>query len=100
MEKYKVTFKQSVAKDLPVVPKSDIQKILSKIDSLAENPRGERCVRLSGKNSYRVRHGLYRIIYEIKDGQLVVNVVKVAHRAHVYRVMNKWVKGDARLPPN
>ena len=85
MEKYKITFKNSVAKDLRVIPKNDIQKILSKIDSLSENPRGEGCIKLSGKENYRVRQGLYRIIYEIKDGLLVVNVVKVAHRSHVYQ---------------
>ena len=85
MAKYKITFKKSVAKDLRVVPKSDIQKILSKIDSLAENPRDEGCIKLSGKESYRVRQGLYRIIYEIKDGQLVVNVIKVAHRSNAYK---------------
>ncbi len=85
MAKYKITFKKSVAKDLRVIPKSDIQKILSKIDSLAENPRGEGCIKLSSKENYRVRQGLYRIIYEIKDGLLVVNVVKVAHRSHVYK---------------
>jgi len=79
MVKYKITFKKSVAKDLRVIPKSDIKKILSKIDSLSENPRGEGCIKLSAKESYRVRQGLYRIIYEIKDGLLVVNVVKVAH---------------------
>ncbi|WP_114325458.1 type II toxin-antitoxin system RelE family toxin [Candidatus Colwellia aromaticivorans] len=85
MAKYKITFKKSVTKDLRVIPKSDIQKILSKIDSLAENPRGEGCIRLSSKESYRVRQGLYRIIYEIKDSLLVVNVVKVANRTHVYK---------------
>jgi mRNA interferase RelE/StbE len=85
MAKYKITFKKSVTKDLRVIPKSDIQKILSKIDSLSENPRGEGCIKLSGKDSYRVRQGLYRIVYEIKDDVLVVNVVKVAHRSQVYK---------------
>lgn len=85
MAKYKITFKKSVAKDLRVIPKNDIQKILSKIDSLSDNPRGEGCIKLSGKENYRVRQGLYRIIYEIKDGLLVINVVKVAHRSHVYK---------------
>ena len=85
MAKYRITFKKSVAKDLRVVPKSDIKKILSKIDFLAENPRGEGCIKLSGKEIYRIRQGLYRIIYEIEDGQLVVSVVKVAHRSHVYK---------------
>ena len=85
MAKYKITFKKSVTKDLRVIPKSDIQKILSKIDSLSENPRGEGCIKLSGNDSYRVRQGLYRIVYEIKDDVLVVNVVKVAHRSQVYK---------------
>lgn len=85
MAKYKIIFKKSVAKDLRVIPKNDIQKILKKIDYLADNPRGEGCIKLSGKENYRVRQGLYRIIYEIKDGLLVVNVIKVAHRSQVYK---------------
>ena len=85
MAKYRITFKKSVAKDLRVIPKSDITKILGKIDTLSENPRGEGCIKLSGQENYRVRQGLYRIVYEIKDDVLVVNVVKVAHRSQVYK---------------
>ena len=85
MEKYRITFKKSVTKDLRVIPKNDIKKILSKIDTLAENPRGDGCIKLSGQESYRVRQGLYRIVYEIKDDVLVVNVVKIAHRSQVYK---------------
>ena len=85
MEKYRITFKKSVTKDLRVIPKNDIKKILSKINTLAEDPRGEGCIKLSGQESYRVRQGLYRIIYEIKNDVLVVNVIKVAHRSHVYK---------------
>ena len=84
MEKYRITFKKSVAKDLRVIPKNDIKKILSKIDTLAVNPRGKGCIKLSGQDNYRIRQGLYRIVYEIKDDVLVVNVVKVAHRSQVY----------------
>ena len=85
MEKYRITFKKSVTKDLRVIPKNDIKKILSKIDTLAENPRGDGCIKLSGQENYRVRQGLYRIVYEIKDDVLVVNVVKIAHRSQVYK---------------
>ena len=48
MEKYRITFKKSVAKDLRVIPKNDIKKILSKIHTLAVKPRGEGCIKLSG----------------------------------------------------
>ncbi|MGV2871340.1 type II toxin-antitoxin system RelE family toxin [Colwellia sp. E150_009] len=85
MEKYRITFKKSVAKDLRVIPKNDIKKILSIIDTLAVNPRGEGCIKLSGQENYRVRQGLYRIVYEIKDDILVVNVVRIAHRSQVYK---------------
>lgn len=84
MAKYRIAFKKSVAKDLRVIPKNDIKKILSKIDTLAEDPRGEGCIKLSGKEIYRIRQSLYRIVYEIKDAVLVVNIVKVAHRSQVY----------------
>jgi len=67
MAKYKVTFKKSVAKDLRVLPRRDVKKILDKINALSENPRAEGCIKLSANDSYRIRQGLYRIIYDIKD---------------------------------
>ena len=85
MAKYRVTFKKSITKDLRTIPKNDIKKILYKIDSLAQNPRAEGCIKLSGQNSYRVRQGLYRIVYDIKDNLLVVNVIKISHRSSVYK---------------
>ena len=85
MAKYKITFKKSVTKDFRSIPKQDIQRILKRIDSLADNPRADGCIKLSGDENYRVRQGLYRIIYEIRDEILVINVIKVGHRSAVYR---------------
>lgn len=84
MEKYKITFKKSVAKDLRGIPNQQIVKILNRIDKLAENPRGDGCINLSGSERYRIRQGIYRILYEIIDARLVVQVVKVGHRSSVY----------------
>jgi mRNA interferase RelE/StbE len=36
-------------------------------------------------NTYRVRVGDYRIVYEVFDSRLVVQVVRVGHRRDVYR---------------
>lgn len=85
MAKYKITFKKSVSKDLKSVPKSEIKKILLKVDSLAENPRCEGVVKLSGQEIYRIRLGLYRIIFEIRDSELVVQVITIGHRSDVYK---------------
>jgi mRNA interferase RelE/StbE len=84
MANYKITFKSSVAKDLRAIPSADVQRILSRINELAENPRADGCIKLSGHELYRFRQGNYRIVYEIRDGELVVVVIKVGHRSSVY----------------
>ncbi len=84
MANYEIQFRGSVAKDLRAIPNNDVKKILERIDSLVENPRGKGCIKLSGQERYRVRQGDYRIIYEIRDFELIVVVVKVAHRSQAY----------------
>lgn len=84
MAKFSIRFKASVAKDLRAIPKQDVARILERINSLAENPRAEGCIKLSGNSYYRVRQGLYRIVYDIQDEQLVILVIKIAHRSSVY----------------
>lgn len=85
MGKYRLRFKQSVARDLRDLPRQDVRRILERIESLAEDPRPPGCEKLSGEERYRVRQGRYRIIYAIEDHALVVMVVKVGHRRDVYR---------------
>lgn len=85
MEKYSLSFKKSVAKDLRSLPKKDIKRILKCIETLCDNPRADGCLKLSGQERYRVRQGTYRIIYEIKETELLIIVVKVAHRNTVYK---------------
>ncbi|WP_448218265.1 type II toxin-antitoxin system RelE family toxin [Endozoicomonas sp. 2B-B] len=85
MALYKITFKPSVAKDLKGLPRKDVERIIKRIDALKETPRVQGCEKLSGKERYRVRQGVYRILYEIRDSELVVTVVKVGHRSAVYR---------------
>lgn len=84
MAKYSVSFKSSVVKDLRTIPGQDVARIMSRINALAENPRAEGCIKLTGSECYRVRQGLYRIVYEIHDDRLVVLVIKVGHRSSVY----------------
>jgi mRNA interferase RelE/StbE len=85
MASYSLVFKKSVAKDLRNIPKKDVKRILKCIESLCENPRAEGCIKLSAKECYRIRQGVYRIVYEIKDHELIVLIVKVAHRSIVYK---------------
>ena len=75
MVSYKLTFKQSVVKDLRNIPKTDIRRILKYINVLCDNPRAEGCIKLSGQERYRVRQGVYRIVYEIRETELVIMIV-------------------------
>jgi len=84
MVKYKIEIKRSAIKEIKKLPSKDLKKILAKISSLADNPRPKGCVKLSADEKYRIRIGVYRILYEIKDKLLVIIVVKVAHRKDVY----------------
>ena len=85
MAVYSVLLRDSVRKDLDSLPKRDLQRIVERIGSLADNPRPIGCEKLSGQERYRVRQGNYRIIYSIQDFELTIWVVKVGHRRQVYR---------------
>ena len=83
MGKYKLSFKKSVAKDLRKIPNKDVKRILNAIESLAVDPYALGCLKLSGDEKYRLRVGTYRIVYEIFEDKVVVNVIKIAHRSAV-----------------
>ncbi|SER46828.1 mRNA interferase RelE/StbE [Nitrosomonas sp. Nm51] len=85
MASYELSFKKSVTKDLRSIPEKDVAPILKRIEALREDPRGEGCVKLSAQERYRVRQGIYRIVYEIRENELIVIVVKAAHRSAVYK---------------
>ncbi|NCD21974.1 MAG: type II toxin-antitoxin system RelE/ParE family toxin [Spartobacteria bacterium] len=85
MGKYSILFRRSVLKDLAVLPKKDVQRIMEAIRALAVDPRPPQSQKLSGREQYRLRQGAYRILYVIQDDVLIVTVVTVGHRREVYR---------------
>ena len=85
MAAYKLFFKKSVQKDLDRIPKKDLKRILSRIESLSVDPRPKGCEKLTGQERYRLRQGRYRIVYSFQDDELTFWVVKVGHRKDVYR---------------
>jgi mRNA interferase RelE/StbE len=85
MARYELRFKTSVAKDLRGVPNTDLHRILERIETLRDDPRPLGSEKLSAQERYRIRQGNYRILYEIRDLEVVVEVVKIGHRREVYR---------------
>ena len=86
MARYSLRIKKSARKELESIPtKADRRRIIQRIESLAENPRPPDALKLSGLERYRIRQGRYRILYTIEDSALVIHVIKIGDRKHVYR---------------
>ena len=85
MAGYSILFRKSVGRDLARIPKRDVKRIMDRICALAEDPRPHGCEKLSSQERYRVRQGMYRIVYSIQDRELTTWGVKVGHRSDVYR---------------
>jgi mRNA interferase RelE/StbE len=83
---YTLTVDARVRKDIAAFGKDAQRRIIAKIESLGNDSRPNGCSKLEGDDDlYRVRVGDYRIIYQIRDKELVVLVVRVGHRREVYR---------------
>ena len=85
MADYSVTFARSARKEVEVLSKSLVERIISKIDALGENPRRPGCRKLRGYiNLWRIRVGDYRIIYSVYDEREDVDIVAIRHRSEAY----------------
>jgi mRNA interferase RelE/StbE len=82
---YDITVKKSVSKTLANLQNEDYQRIRDVIRGLAENPRPSGCLKLTGRDGWRVRVGNYRIIYEINDIEMKIIVFDLGHRKDIYR---------------
>lgn len=83
---YKVEFSKGAKKQLGKLPLDVQQRIQTKISELAIEPRPNGVKKLQGDdNSYRLRVGDYRVIYEVVDDVLIVTVIKVGHRSDIYK---------------
>lgn len=86
MARYELRVKPSVAKDLRGIPRADVRRLLDRIEALRDNPRAPGCEKLAGGSElYRVRQGVYRIVYAVLEEEIVVEVVRIGHRGEVYR---------------
>lgn len=83
---YRVVLTSTAEKQLKKLPKSIQSKIAGILVSFEIEPKPFGCKKLTGfESTYRYRVGDYRIIYEIINKQVIVTVLKIAHRKDVYR---------------
>jgi mRNA interferase RelE/StbE len=83
-KQYEIIITATAKKQLSKLPFIITDKLIAVIQALAKNPRPQGYKKLKGRPAFRIRKGDYRIIYEIIDTKLIVNVIAVAHRRDVY----------------
>lgn len=84
MPLYSVEISETAVKQLDKLPNTISDDLIKVIQSLKENPRPNGCKKLNGRKGYRVRKGNYRIVYDVYDKILVIEVIAVGHRKNIY----------------
>lgn len=84
--KYSIVIGQQAEKSLSAIPLPDRQRIIKRIDDLADNPHPLGCKKLTGNGPdlFRIRQGNYRVIYSIDDNKLIVRIIDMGHRKNIY----------------
>lgn len=81
-----IVFTHAARRNFDRMPEPDRTRIARRIDMLKDNPRPQGCVKLEGMDDlYRIRCGMYRILYTMRDEMLVITVVRIDNRGEVYR---------------
>ncbi len=81
---YKVQIERKVQKKLSKIPAPYYTTIKTAILNLGDNPRPHGYKKLKGMDAFRIRVADYRIIYEIHDHVLLVDVIDLGHRKDIY----------------
>lgn len=88
MNPYQINFQPSVDKDLRKLSSENCDRLLSRIEELANEPLPVQAIKLEGTEGlYRFRVGDYRIIYEVDASAKIILIHYVRHRREVYRDM-------------
>jgi len=86
LAEYKIEFVTSAAKEFCLLPANTKQRVSISVDALGQKPRPDGIKKLQGHEElYRIRVGVYRVVYEIDDPKKLIRVTKVRHRIEAYR---------------
>jgi mRNA interferase RelE/StbE len=84
MPDYTVVLSKKAQKQLDKLADNIAAPIFEAIAGLEENPRPVGYIKLKGRAGYRIRTGNYRIIYDIFDTELLVDIITLGHRKDIY----------------
>ena len=82
---YEVRLLVTARRQLLRVPARIRSRVGNAIRALSADPRPP-CKKLAGSSDYyRIRVSDYRVLYEVRDSDVLVLVIKIGHRREVYR---------------
>lgn len=82
---FSITILRRAQKELASLPKENYLRVRDAIVKLADTPRPDSTLKLSGRPAWRIRIGDYRVIYEIDDDKSAITIIHIGHRRDVYR---------------
>lgn len=81
---YELQYKKKAIKALAKINEPYYSAIIESIEKLTENPRPFGYKKLTARDGYRIRVGSYRVIYDIYDTNLIIEIVNVGSRGGIY----------------
>lgn len=84
MSNYTIVLTKKAQRQLDKLSDHIVTPILTAIEALANEPRPQGCKKLKGRSAYRIRVGNYRIIYDVIDAELIIDVIALGHRKEIY----------------
>ncbi len=81
---YKIRIERKAQKKLSTISEPYYSNIKDAILDLSNDPRPHGYIKLKGREAFRIRVADYRIIYEVQDHILLVDVIDLGHRKDVY----------------
>ena len=84
---YRLFLTKQASRSLQKMPRNLAFRIRGRLEQLASDPHAHNpnVTKLQNRPGYRLRVGDWRVIYEIREEELVILVLKVAPRGEVYR---------------
>ncbi|MFQ5436196.1 MAG: type II toxin-antitoxin system RelE/ParE family toxin [Anaerolineae bacterium] len=84
---HKIYFTKQSLKTLRKIPRKTTLLIREKLAQIAIDPYAthHNVTKLQNRPGFRLRVGDYRVLYEVKNDQLIILVLKIAPRGEVYR---------------
>lgn len=84
---YRLLFTKQAQRTLQKLPRDKSAAIINRLERIARDPHAQdnNVTKLQNRPGYRLRAGDWRVIYEVRNDQLIILVLRIAPRGEAYR---------------